>query len=474
MPILAAKVLAGVTSVAILLTSWATGYANLQNRVVSLETQLEEQIELLGGVTFVGTNKHRLATGISSAGTSLVLQSFTTPDGRELTMTDFGDTGFGTLDPNTTRKEFIRFTAVSQDSGSTRATLTVTRGHDFISPFAASSTLGQSHAAGSVFILSNDPGQQSQLANKNNQEDIIGQWIFDDALPPGFDGTTDCTTATSICSRGFIVAQANASTAAEATFGARGTAELGSNLELQSGTQSGSDAVLIVPVEFLSVTSTATITVPVTDSAGKLDQAFLDLTEVFIFANNVTVTGTLAVTGTTTITGAFIANGAVSGTGLSNVLFASTTDFAATGTDATQLNFFEVRIPTSTIDSNDGFRIKTWFDDLDTTAIIYDIDLQIDSGRRSRIALPSATRANEFGFVEWTVVMDASTTQADIYGVAEVQNTSSNFASSTKQYDNVTTTDLSQSFLIRISTNPGAGDSHINFLGIIIERLRQE
>ena len=85
------------------------------------------------------------------------------------------------------------------------------------------------------------------------------------------------------------------------------------------------------------------------------------------------------------------------------------------------------------------------------------------------------TRAltNNFGYVEWMVLMDASTTQADIYGFTTwgIQTSTS---TAMTDFRNSTTTDLSNSFTVTLRTSPDGGNAHINFVGMIIERLRLE
>lgn len=87
--------------------------------------------------------------------TSLVLTSFKTIDGVNLTMTDFGSIGYGTIEPNNgTSEEQISFTGVTQN-GSGTATLTGIKHVLFITPYTESSGLTKAHAGGTKFVITN-------------------------------------------------------------------------------------------------------------------------------------------------------------------------------------------------------------------------------------------------------------------------------------------------------------------------------
>lgn len=63
-------------------------------------------------------------SGATTGDTALTLTSFTQIDGTELTITDFGTKGYGTLEPGSgTNEEQISFTGVTQNANGT-ATLT--------------------------------------------------------------------------------------------------------------------------------------------------------------------------------------------------------------------------------------------------------------------------------------------------------------------------------------------------------------
>lgn len=116
--------------------------------------------------------------GATIGATSIVLQSFLTIDGEELSMSNFGSVGYGTLDPgNGALEEQISFTGVTQNSNGT-ATLTGVKTVLFISPYTETSGLAKTHAGATPFVISNTAGFYNQYPTKVGDETISGQWTF--------------------------------------------------------------------------------------------------------------------------------------------------------------------------------------------------------------------------------------------------------------------------------------------------------
>lgn len=141
----------------------------------------------------VGGESYTLSgSGISSSGTSLTLTSFTIPGGdTKITMTDFGDLGCATLEPGSkSRQEFISFTGVTQNSDGTASISGITRGLSPLAPYTASTTLQQSHAGGSSFVISNSPPCfYENYTQKDNDDTITGLWNFA-LIPYSYDTAT--------------------------------------------------------------------------------------------------------------------------------------------------------------------------------------------------------------------------------------------------------------------------------------------
>jgi type II secretory pathway pseudopilin PulG len=140
-------------------------------------------------INFVGGQAYYLSgSGVTATDTSIALVSFTDPNGTELTMTDFGDIGYATLEPGTSRQEFISFTGITQASDSSRATLTgVTRGLRFVSPYTQDTSLRKAHTGASILIVSNSPQLYNQLARKGGTESITGVYTYASTSAPVYD-----------------------------------------------------------------------------------------------------------------------------------------------------------------------------------------------------------------------------------------------------------------------------------------------
>lgn len=128
---------------------------------------------------FVQVQKLSLAgSGITATATSIILTSFQTPDGTNVTMTDFGATGHITLEPGTSKEENCSFTGITQNANGTATLTGVTRGLKFVSPYTEDSDLKQAHAGGSIALISNSSAFYDELSSKDNDETINGKWTF--------------------------------------------------------------------------------------------------------------------------------------------------------------------------------------------------------------------------------------------------------------------------------------------------------
>lgn len=108
--------------------------------------------------TFISVQVQKLklaGSGCTSSATSIILQSFALVDGTLVTTAMIGDKGFGTLEPGTSKEESISFTGITQNADGTATLTGVTRGLDFVSPYAEVSGNKYSHAGGTIFVVSN-------------------------------------------------------------------------------------------------------------------------------------------------------------------------------------------------------------------------------------------------------------------------------------------------------------------------------
>lgn len=160
-------------------------------------TPVDNLNDNLGSFYTVGAKSYYLGgAGVGSTDSSITLTSFTVPVSNvELTMANFGEVGFATIDPSSpTRQEFISFTGVTQNSDDTAVLTGVSRGLMPIYPYTASTTYQKAHPGGSVLIISNSPQIYNEYAAKKNAETITGPWTFSSTTK----STIAPTTATDI------------------------------------------------------------------------------------------------------------------------------------------------------------------------------------------------------------------------------------------------------------------------------------
>lgn len=223
--------------------------------------------------------------------TTINLSSFTTPDGRPLTMSMFGQIGYATLDPtNSTRLETITFTGITQFANGSAQVTGVSRGVDFVSPYAASSTLARTHLVGSNLILANTAafyGQQFLFANQTGTSSAV--LVFGSTTAPHYDldpGASYWTTAASSTlvdlaqlQRTVLSGVTNASTIIN------GIVQLATAKQAASSTSLGSSGAFdVLQSSYATDTpnvSTNTSDVLMSDLTGHLKQGWLDLTAAF-------------------------------------------------------------------------------------------------------------------------------------------------------------------------------------------------
>lgn len=235
-----------------------------------------------------GTSFFLSGAGITATQNTIQLTSFQTPDGRNLTMTNFGTLGYGALEPGTSKLEDVTFTGITQNSNGTATLTGVTRGNDFVSPYAASTTLAKAHAGGSTFILTNTAGFYTQFASVNNANTFSGVNTFSSTTPPRYDqpGAQAAGNFIATTSEFASVAYVNAISFAGTTNAnttTKGIVQIATAAQTAAGTASGSTGAALVPANStFNTTQSATTLVPVTNSSGKISQLFLDLTQDFV------------------------------------------------------------------------------------------------------------------------------------------------------------------------------------------------
>jgi len=215
------------------------------------------------------------SSGASIGDTEIVLSEFKDIDGNLLTMQNFGDKGFMTLDPGVgDSEEQISFSGVTQNANGT-ATLTGVKNVLCVYPYTETNGLKKQHSGGSIAVVSITSGLLNQFANKKNDETITGTWSI-----PTYS-SADLHQPASI----EYVNNISVSGAPNASENTKGIIELATPNECASGTGTGeTGARLVVPASNCK-SSTAGAEdagkVPVLGADGLLDQTFLDKNRVW-------------------------------------------------------------------------------------------------------------------------------------------------------------------------------------------------
>lgn len=213
-----------------------------------------------GGITY-----YLAGAGINNSQNTVQLTSFKTPDGRLATMSMFGTKGYAAVDPQTSVKlEDISFTGITQNANGTATLTGVSRGLDFVYPYAASSTLAYSHSGGATFIVTN----------------TAGFYYNEFAMPNNNNVTTWANASTSVASKGYVDFVAfNGAAVVAATTAVPGVSQLATNLQTASSTaNNGAGYPLVIPAANATSTynaQTAGLNVVVTQNNGKINPFFI-------------------------------------------------------------------------------------------------------------------------------------------------------------------------------------------------------
>lgn len=227
-----------------------------------------------------GQDYYLAGSGISLSDTTIILKSFKFQNsGDTITMTDFGDIGYGVLEPGTSKEENISFTGITQNADGTATLTGVTRGLDFADPYTAVSALRKGHSGGALFRISNTAPFYSQFLVKDNDETITGIYTFDADNYPRVDaaGTApvnDADFATKKYADDLAIAGAP-----DATGGVKGLVEIATDAELAAGTAAGAgDTTADLVAHAASFNATAAANkVPVAEATGKLGEDWIGL-----------------------------------------------------------------------------------------------------------------------------------------------------------------------------------------------------
>ena len=206
-----------------------------------------------------------LASKISSSATSMTLVSGSDKAGNDLS----GYMCF-VIDEGSASEEFVCGTA------SSTAISSMTRGLDPQDGKTEITALKEEHRRGQSVKITNFP-QIGILSRILNGDETLPNILTYESEPTFTVGSNQIPTVK-------YVDDLTISGISNATRGVKGGVELPTLEEIRSGaTSSSSTAPFAVEARWFASTSPSTSSIPITDTDGKLDQSFIDLTETFSY-----------------------------------------------------------------------------------------------------------------------------------------------------------------------------------------------
>ncbi len=252
-----------------------------------------------------GGSTYRLGQSVGTSDSSIKLSSFKEPvSAIPYTMSYLGSSiEYGTLSPQSTISEFISFSGITQNADGSATLTGVIRGLSRTpggSNCTASTTLAQSHAGQSIFILSDAPCLFNEYAVKQNTQNITGTWTFSSTSRPTYDGQPSSYNALDLVDNQTLLNTAiqGAATSTEVNMG---IVQLANTTQVGVSTASSTaGAPLVIPNRVATSTpgtlcSTVWFCIPVGGSNGKIMQSWLDLTQAFTFSASTTMTGGVSI-----------------------------------------------------------------------------------------------------------------------------------------------------------------------------------
>jgi len=122
----------------------------------------------------VQARKTRLELPITASDTTITLAGFYDLYGNALTMSDFGDIGYGTIEPGSSdAQEIISFTGITNNGDGTFAITGVVRGLRGKPPYTTGGT-AYAHGSNVIFVISNNPQVYQKYLNVENGGTVNG------------------------------------------------------------------------------------------------------------------------------------------------------------------------------------------------------------------------------------------------------------------------------------------------------------
>jgi hypothetical protein len=200
-------------------------------------------------------------------------------DGVQLSMTDFGDKGFITLDPGAGMlEEQISFSGLTSNTNGT-TTLTGVKTVLCKSPYTETSGIAKQHSGGSSAVVAVTSGLLNQFVDSTNNETITGTYTFTTANRPKLTADAETPVNEKLVEYGQLYRTAIAG-AVDADTTHKGVIEIATPAQMGAGTATGETGALLVPPNSQLVKTSSGAgdenKIPVLDSAGTLANGFVD------------------------------------------------------------------------------------------------------------------------------------------------------------------------------------------------------
>lgn len=261
----------------------------------------------LSGINFtpVQVQKTQLsASGIGISDVTIGLTSLRLPDGSTaVTMANFGNIGYGTLEPATSKEEQISFTGITQNANGSATLTGVTRGLRFVYPYDSVSANRLTHAGGSTFVISNTSAfYYNQFVLKNSDGTIASVLTFASTSPPVYDASLTQTNPLALVSVGQLNATAfqGSATATQNILGLVSLATLTQQAAGTASTSLGNPLVLQSKNANATYDGSKSNQVVVTGNANQIDSNYIATSSNYTWTGGHTFVNSTTTNATTT------------------------------------------------------------------------------------------------------------------------------------------------------------------------------
>lgn len=215
-----------------------------------------------------------LATSITSSQNTIPVSSIYTFDGHLLTFADFGNEVYLTIEPGTVNEEIIKVTGLDTPSSTWTGAV---RGLAFYGISETTVTNNQkAHSAGSTVIMSNVHYHEKRFVDKESDETVNGVKTFTAPNFPKIDNSAILPTLQGQFATKQYVDNAALVGGINATLFVQGFVQLGSDAQLQAGTEIGGTGASVAAHGNNFNSSPTANKVPVSDANALISQGWVD------------------------------------------------------------------------------------------------------------------------------------------------------------------------------------------------------